>query len=216
MAASALGANPAVAQGFEGVVSWQAGDKQTPMTQTYKGNLSRTEMNDGGRQMVMLADNNAGKLTMVMPDQEMFMVIDLKAMADKHEDKSPKITATGKIETIAGKSCEVYRYAEEASKPETMEMCAAKGMGFFIMGSGNPMGGGGPMSHLSAVAANPEYVKLYKDGFFPLRISELKGGQPKVMMLATKIEPKSVDATVFQVPSDYTEMKMPGGMPQRP
>jgi hypothetical protein len=35
-------------------------------------------------------------------------------------------------------------------------------------------------------------------------------------MLATKIEPKSVDASVFQVPSDYTEMKMPGGMPQRP
>jgi hypothetical protein len=72
------------------------------------------------------------------------------------------------------------------------------------------------MSNLSAIAANPEYVKLYKDGFFPLRISELKGGQPKLKMLATKIEPKSVDASVFQVPSDYTEMKMPGGMPQRP
>jgi len=225
LAVSALCTIPAAAQGFEGTVTWQMADKGE-MAQTYKGAQVRTEVTGrGGRQGVMIMDNSAKTMTMLVPERKMYMQMDMKDMGDRMKDKSdakpPKITATGKTETIAGKTCEVYRYAEEAGKPETMEMCVAKGMGYFMGGNAGPMGMGrrGPGAEMAAVASNPEYAKLYKDGFFPLRISRLEDGKATNEMVVTKIEPKSVDAAAFKAPADYTEMKMPGGMggpPQRP
>jgi hypothetical protein len=216
----------AEAQGFEGTITWNlTGDGEAPhqMKQLYKGGEVRTEMNQGGMNAVMLMDAGAKKMTMLMPERRMFMTMDLtqmghgmEGMAPHGDAVPPKLTVTGRTETIAGRTCEVYRYAEEAGKPETMELCAAKGMGYFMMGSGGPMGGRSPMSSLSAAAASPAYAQLYRDGFFPLRVSRLEGGQAKVMMVATAIVPGSVDAAMFQVPDGYTEMKMPGGMPQRP
>jgi hypothetical protein len=35
-------------------------------------------------------------------------------------------------------------------------------------------------------------------------------------MEATRVEPKSLDASLFTVPADYKEMRMPGGMGPRP
>jgi hypothetical protein len=213
---------PAAAQGFEGTVTWQMEKGQ--MAQTYKGTQVRTEMTgERGRQGVMIMDNSAKTMTMLMPEQKMYMQMNLNDTSDmNHEDhKPPKLTDMGKTETIAGKTCQVYRYAEEAGKPETREMCVAKGMGFFMGGSRGPMGmrergQGGEIA--AAIAANPEYAKLYKDGFFPLRISKLEDDKVKNEMIVTKIEAKSVDASAFTVPSDYTLMKMPAGMgmPQRP
>ena len=220
LALSALWTLPAAAQ-FEGTVTWQMEKGQ--MAQTYKGAMVRTEMTgEQGRQGVMIMDHSARTMTMLMPDDKMYMVMNLRDMPDKDDHKAPKLTDMGKTETIAGKTCEVYRYAEEAGKPETREMCVAKGMGFFMGG-----GGGGPMGMrqrgrgadiAAAIAANPEYAKLYKDGFFPLRISRLEDGKVKNEMIVTQIEAKSVAASAFTTPPDYTEMKMPGGMgrPPRP
>ncbi len=212
------------AQAFEGVVTWQMGSKQETMTQAYKGNMVRTEMGRAGREGVMLIDGGARTMTMVMPNEKMYMVMSLDrpgmqgGQPDAH-DAPPKITATGKTETIAGYTCEVYRYAEEAGKPETMEMCVAKGLGYFMMGAGGGgmMGRGrDPMAGVAGAASNPEYVKLYKDGFFPLRMTRIEGGKSELMMLATSIEKKSLDANAFKVPAGYQEMKMPAGMPGRP
>jgi hypothetical protein len=33
-------------------------------------------------------------------------------------------------------------------------------------------------------------------------------------MIATKVEKKSLDASLFSVPAGYTQMQMPAGMPQ--
>ncbi len=212
-------------QGFEGVVTWNLpeGKEGKAMTQMYKGSKVRTEMaGEGGATGVMIMDGATRTMTMIMASHKMYMTMDLKKMGEHmaggaHDDDTPpKITDTGKTETIAGHTCQVYRYAEEAGKPETMELCAAKGMGFFMMGSGGPMDGRGPMAGLSAAAANPTYAKMYKDGFFPLRVSKLEGGKVTNVLVAQSIEQKSVDASVFEVPAGYTEMKMPAGMPQRP
>ncbi|MEO8635978.1 MAG: DUF4412 domain-containing protein [Gemmatimonadales bacterium] len=206
---------PLAAQGFEGVVTWQMSEGQMAMTQMYKGSQVRMEMNQGGHEGVMLLDNSMSTMTMLMPQQKMYMTMNTKSMpgmAHTDDGTPPKLTATGKTETIAGRTCEVYRYAEEAGKPETMEMCVAKGMGFFMMGQ-SPMGGGGPMGNLSMVAGNPEYAKLYKGGFFPLRISRLDGNSAKVMMLAKSVEAKTLDASLFTIPAGFTEMKMGGGRP---
>jgi hypothetical protein len=198
------------------VVTWQMAEGQGTIVQMYKGSQVRMEMNQGGREGVMLLDNSASSMTMLMPQQKMYMTMDLKSMAmpggaHDMDHAAPKLTATGKTETIAGRTCEVYRYAEEAGKPETMEMCVAKGMGYFMMGQGPMGGGGGPLGNLAKVGANPEYAKLYKDGFFPLRLSRLEGSSSKVMMQAQSIEAKRLDAGLFTVPAGYSEMKMGGG-----
>lgn len=212
------------AQAFEGVVTWQMGAKKETMTQAYKGNQVRTEMGREGREGVMLMDGGARTMTVVMPNEKMYMVmsLDRPGMGGNQPDaqgKPPKLTATGKTETIAGHTCEVYRFAEEEGKPETMEMCVAKGLGYFMMGAGGGgmMGRGrDPMAGVAGAAANPEYMKLYKDGFFPLRMTRIEGGKSELMMIATNIEKKSLDANAFKVPAGFQEMKMPAGMPGRP
>jgi hypothetical protein len=219
LALSALCTLPAAAQ-FEGTVTWQMEKGQ--MAQTYKGSMVRTEMTgESGRQGVMIMDHAARTMTMLMPEDKMYMVMNLRDMSGRDDHKPPKLTDMGKTETIAGKSCEVYRYAEEAGKPETRELCVAKGMGFFMGGGGGPMGmrrRGQGAEIAAAIAANPEFAKLYKDGFFPLRISRLEDGKVTHEMIVTRIEAKSVEASAFATPPDYTEMKMPGGMgrPPRP
>ncbi len=216
VAALSLGSMPLAAQAFEGTVTWAMGKKgEQTMTQQYKDGRVRTVMKSSGMEMIMLMDAGMKDMTMIMPDHKMYMKMDLKRamaehMKDGKMDKMPKITDTGKTEVIAGKTCNVYRYAEEAGQPETMEMCAAKGLGYFMMGSGGgPMGGKNPMSDVAAVAANPEYAKLYKDGFFPLRVSDIRKGTPETVMQVTAIDQKPVPASAFEIPAGYSEMKMP-------
>lgn len=216
LALAVLCTMPAAAQ-FEGSVSYTVGAKQTPMTQTYKGGMVRTDFSSSRGSGAMIMDMNTKTMKMVMPEQKMYMSMDLSQKmegTDQGPRKTPKFTDTGKTETIAGKECSVYRYTKEEGKPDTMEMCVAKGMGFFMVGR-SPMGRGGDEADMSEVSANPELMKMYRDGFFPLRISKINGETLTTTMLATKIEPKSVDASVFQVPADYTEMKMPAGMGPR-
>ncbi len=229
LALTALATLPVAAQ-FEGTVTYAVGARQTPMTQTMKGSRVRTEMQgERGGRGAMIMDMSAQTMTMVMDEQKMYMKMDLKERMedmDKGEHKMPKITDMGKTETIAGRTCSVYRMATEEGKPDNMEVCAAKGMGFFMGGGRGPMGRGrGDGPEIATLMANPEFAKLYKDGFFPLRLSRIRDGNVTTQMIATKIEAKSVDASVFEVPAGYQEMKMPAGMgpgmgpgvpPQRP
>jgi hypothetical protein len=40
-------------------------------------------------------------------------------------------------------------------------------------------------------------------------VSDVEGTNKKVKLLATKVEAKSLDASLFAVPAGYTEFKMP-------
>lgn len=208
------------AQNFEGVVTWQLRDGNSQMVQYYKGGKVRTEMGREGRQMIMLMDAEHQGMTMVMPEQKMYMTMDMSRMMEQAQaeqpKKTPKFTDTGKTETIAGHTCTVYRMAEDAGQPDKIEMCAAKGMGFLLLGSGGMGRGRDPMGGASAALNNPEIAKLYKDGFFPLRVSSVEGGKNELIMQVSDIAPKSLDGALFEVPSGYQEMKMPAGMPRRP
>lgn len=212
VAATMLGSMPLAAQ-FEGTVDMTIGPKaEQKMTQSYKGTHVRSDVSTGGGQMTMLTDAGMQEMTMLMAEHKMYMKMSLKDAAAQtgKSDARPKITDTGKTETIAGKSCSVYRMAEEAGKPETMEVCAAKGMGFFAMGQASgPMGGKNPYAGAFEAASNPEYAKLFKEGFFPLRVSDISKGKPETIMLATAITPKSIPDAAFEIPAGYTEMKMP-------
>ena len=139
------------------------------------------------------------------------MTMDLKKQAEGMEHKEhapPKITPLGTSETIAGRTCQNFTVETEKSK---MEFCNAKGLGNY-MSPRSPMGRG-PSNGLTELN-NEAFRTFFKDGFFPLRVTNLDGGKRQVMMEATRVEPKSLDASLFTVPAGFTEMKM--GMGMRP
>lgn len=205
-----LVAAPAVAQGFEGAVTLKITSErgQMEMVQQVKGDKVRSEMNMGGRGGVILMDGAAMTMTMLMTSEKMYMTMPIggSPMGGPPEPQpAPKITKLGTSETIAGRACDNYLVETERQK---MEICAAKGLGFFMMGGGGGRRGGGPgLPNLR----DAKVVADFKDGFYPLRITDVTSGR-KPMMEVTKIEPKALDAALFQVPADYQQMSMPGGM----
>jgi len=203
---------------FEGVVKFKVGQATDAgeMTQMYKGTKVRMEFAGAkGQGAAMIMDVGGRSMLVLMPQQKMYMVMDMKRMAEMAKrmpgakeappagaaGEAPKVTDTGKSETVAGYSCENYIVGDT----QKTQICAAKGLGTFGMGQ-SPMGRMGT-SPLSSITANPLYAKLWKDGFFPLKIVNLEKNE--TVMEATQVEKKSLDASLFAPPSDYQEMKMP-------
>ena len=211
---AALVGGPLAAQGFEGAVAYKmTGEKgkTSEMVMSMKGDKMRTDFEGEDGAMTMLLDGQTQMMKMVMSDQKMYMTMNLKGMRDRMQSKKhapPKITALGTKETIAGRSCENYVVESEDSKEE---FCNAKGLGNF-MSPRSPMGGG-PSNGLTELDFEI-YQTYFKDGFFPLRVTELKGNQRRVVMEATRVEPKSLSPSYFEVPAGFTEMKMPGMGPR--
>ncbi len=213
LAASSLLAVPAQAQSFEGVVNYTitSGKGQTmDMTYMMKGDKIRQVMHTQGQEVAMLMDLGSHTMTMVMPSQQAYMTMDMNHMAQmapgmQHQSSEPpKITATGKTETVAGHKCEHYLVGEE----QNVDICVAKGMGYYM--SGNGVRGHG-MGDMPSGANLDAWKKVFKDGFFPLKM-EMKD-QNGMTMEATSIESKSLPDSLFAPPSGYRQMQMPAGMP---
>jgi hypothetical protein len=66
------------------------------------------------------------------------------------------------------------------------------------------------MGALAPLGGNADYVKLFKDGFLPLKVTQNAEGKNQVVMEATKVEQRSLEPSLFVPPPDYKEMKMPG------
>ena len=139
---------------------------------------------------------------------------DMKKMKTAHgqeDPEFPKLTATGKTETIAGYTCEHWLMGEE----QDVDMCVAKGLGYFGMG-GQSSGGMGSWKNLvfspkmlAEAAAHPEWVKFLNGGAFPLKLSVMQDGKATMTMEATRIEKKSLDDSLFVIPTDYKAINMP-------
>lgn len=216
---------------FEGVIAMQmktSAEKPIEMTYYVKGGRARVETQMPGMPTgpsVMLWEMPAGKMTMMMPAMKTYLTMDTKKMGEElksmqkkepGETKFPKLTATGKTETIAGHTCEHYLMGDK----QEIDMCVAKGLGYF--GMGNRMGGMAALKDfalnpqlLAEAAAHPEWVKMLEGGAFPLKMTVSGEGKPAMTMETMKIEPKRLDDALFTVPTDYKEMKMPG-MPGNP
>lgn len=206
-------------------------------TITTNGVRTRTETAMAGQSFISITDMEAGKSYTLMPAQKKYMVVDMKAMmematqmgaamGDKNKknpeatpdlSKLPKITATGQKETVAGHSCE--HYTMQMDDGSTLDLCLAKGMG---LGSKSVLGmaGGASSPYAKMLAANPawkQFADEFKDAF-PLKVTMSQGGTVRMASEVTKIERGSVPASAFAIPSDYTELKMPGGfgLPKRP
>ncbi len=206
-----LAPSPARAQGFEGAITFRMqGERGMEMVQLIKGDKVRMEMGGRGQEGIMIMDAGAQNMMMIMPSEKMYMVMDMRGGPGRPEGQgeTPKITKLGTSETIAGRTCENYLVGDK----QDMEVCAAKGMGFYMSGGGGPGMGRNPMGRVPNFR-DAAIMREFQDGFFPLRITRVAGGKREVMLEATRIEPKTLDAALFQAPAGYQQMTMPAGMP---
>lgn len=201
--------------------------KDMEMTYFLKGKHTRIESKISsvpGGEAVMLWDLEGGKMTTLMPSRKMYMTLDFQKNAEAmreaakgmkksgdDDEKFPKLTDTGKQETIAGYPCEHYLIGDK----QELDICMAKGLGYFGMG-GQSGGGLGTLRNLAygpkmlaEAAAHPEWLKLLEGGAFPLKVTTIEDGKVKMSMEATRIEKKSLDDSLFIIPTDYKELSMP-------
>ena len=193
---------PASAQSaFEGVVTFQmsAGPQgiQTMQYSTKHGKARWDISMPGGNNMFVLMKDGGKTMDMVMPSRQMYLErsdADVAAIADSVADKV-KINWTSKKETIAGYECEHATITE--TDGTSTDACLAKGLGQFVGMGGGP-GGRGSMSGA---------WQGHLDQMFPLKIEH----QGQLVLQATKIEKQSLDDAIFQIPSGFQKMSMPGG-----
>lgn len=233
-AAPSTSTTTAGAGDFEGMIAMKMGTENNinaEMTYFLKGKHTRIEtkvpnLPDGSA--VMLWDLDGGKIVTLMPARKMYMTMDMKSAAEdmkemkkaqgQEDAEFPKLTSTGRQETIAGYACEHWLMGENQ---DVVDMCVAKGLGYFGMG-GQSSGGLSSLKNLAfspkmlaAAAEHPEWVKFLNGGAFPLKLSAMKDGKVTMTMEATAIEQKSLDDTLFVIPTDYKEFSMPN-IPKMP
>jgi len=208
-------APPAIAQrAFEGAVTYRmtSDGRSAEATFMSKGTRTRMEMASPGMPgtMVVLMDNTTMMMQVVMQSMGMYLEMDMKKMAESAPSGGAANTAsiekTGTSDEIAGIKCDNYRM-KSGDGPET-EACIATGMGYFMGGMENPMGGRGRAS------AGPNWAALardFKDGMLPLRTRMMRNGTWVTIMEAVSVVSKALEDSLFRLPEGLRKMPMPGG-----
>jgi hypothetical protein len=203
---------------FEGKVSLAVTESRgNTMTMDYslKGDKIRMDIDSKGKPAAMIMDIPKQEMTMLMPEQGMYMVMPMKKTMDQAMEKAGANTAdvevTGKTETILGYKCSQIIVTDKGT---VTELWVAEGLGSF-MGMG-PGGGGGGMFGRGKPANAPKWEEILKSkGGFPLRVvSRDANGKQSMKMEATKIEPGSLPDSLFAPPAGYQKFSMPdmGGL----
>jgi hypothetical protein len=147
----------------------------------------------------VIFDGPAKKMTTVMDAQKMAMVVDLNgslggvAGADVSAlgGKKPTIDKTGRTDTVAGYSCDVWKVTEDNGQKS--DLCVADGISFPQMGKE----GASWMGELGTG--------------FPLRaVTTDAAAVEKRRMEVTRIDKKSIDDSQLTVPAGYKTQDMSG------
>jgi len=150
-------------------------------------------------------------MLMLMPDQQMYMVMPMNQKVEQAMEKAGVDTAdvevTGKTESILGYKCNQILVKD---KGLVTEMWVAEGLGAFMgLAGGNPMGGG--MMGGGKPASAKWEAALKGKGGFPLRvITRDAKGKVSFKMEATKIQPGALPDSQFTAPAGYQKFSMPG------
>jgi hypothetical protein len=203
-------ASPAVARAqFEGVITMKVqqpgGAAPMEIRQFVRGGTTRTEMTGPMGEMAMIADVTKGLGYMVLPARQTYMQMALPNQAQATERMrgaavQPKVSRTGRKETIAGYSCEHWNVQVDTV---SFDACMASGLPVWssVM-QGGGMGGrrGGGTGWLSMVG----------DGsLFPLRVTRTGSSVP--MVEVTSIEKKTLSPALFTPPANFEKVEGPAG-----
>jgi hypothetical protein len=205
------------AAAFEGKVSLaMKGGREAEQIIDYamKGPCVRLEpkiAGAGGTAMIMNWEKQ--EMTMLMPEQQMYMVMPLKsspaAAAAQKASAQQKVEKTGRTEKILGYTCDEYVTTEGDT---TTEMWITEELGSFAgLGGGNPMAGmmGGGRG-APAPKSSWENVLQSKKGAFPLRVVSRDGkGRETFRLEARKVEPGTLPDSLFAPPAGFQKFSMP-------
>jgi hypothetical protein len=180
---------------FEGEVDYNItlnDGNQMPVNYLSKGKKTRMETTMKGHHMVEIMDNSDKKIYMLMPEQKMYMTVTIPDAGAMKSKSGGKLTKTGNVKTILGRTATEWTY--DSANGQT-SIWAVSGMGYFFMAKGP--GADGSDSAWADVVKN--------GGLFPLEVNS-KNSKGSVSMIATKIDARSLDDSLFAVPSDYKDM----------
>jgi len=186
------------AQEFEGKVSFNVfeNDQLRSMEYLIKGNKFRFDSNEEGKQASVIMDLASKQFMIIMPEQKMYMVTqipDTKTETGYTEDneKDTKFEKTGETKEILGLTAEKWVFQKGDDKGEAW---MAKGLGSFKIFD-NPMN-----------RQRPEWQKeIVEEGYFPLVVYD----NGKKAFEVTKIEKKSLDNSMFEVPAGFQKFNVP-------
>ena len=201
-----LAPRSALAETFEGRVKMNlqlANGKSQEFTYAMKGQRMRTEFSTGKESMVALFDWSKREMSMLMPGQSMYMVIEMKdipAVDSMNKSENTTLEKTNETAKIAGRTATKYIARDGKT---VLDLWLTSGLGsFFNMSGGNPM--------KPKKLADWEKEIIAK-GLFPLRTVtyDAKGKQTSTMEVV-ELTPQKLDDSFFEPPAGYTRFSMGG------
>lgn len=209
-----LGLHPSSlrAADFEGVLHMTTTHVSTNSANTMdwylKGDKARVEMSRGaGQTNVMIFNAQTRTMQMAMAGQKTYIEMNMGGARGEHLTEALEqqaVQRTGKIDKIAGYSCEIWRVIDKERNRLKNDMCVAKGFGKAASFWVDPK----EMKRSS----QPSWVQqLVDEGGFGLRsIHYDEAGKESSRMEVTSIEKKPLDAGLFAFPADWAKQDMSG------
>lgn len=189
------------AQDFEGVVHYKIptspSSQMNEIAYMIKDKQVRMEMGQGQNAVAIIYQPENEETIVLVNRMQAYMKMNKgnRGAGNQADNQStePKIEQTGKTKTIAGYSCEIWNVETESG--DTLSMCMNRELGKFI----TPQN---PMSNRQG----PIWAQITDPGpAFPLEVKTI-GDDEQVLLLATKIEEKALDASLFEIPENYSDM----------
>jgi hypothetical protein len=195
---------------FEGTIVYDvvAGDKPMQMTVTTRGTKVRRdvsmpdapEVSRGNYQMI---DFKTGDATMVFPAMKRYIVMKVGGLGEAPSDgptDPADVETTGRVETIAGSRCTVFTMKSVPGSEWCITSSGVKNDAeLAALMNDSPAAGG----------AMPGLLRGFLRGTVVLRARMIDRSGGVMTMVARKIDHATPAATIFQMPSDFQEMKSP-------
>jgi hypothetical protein len=180
---------------FEGKVTFNVYDNGELQTLEYyvKGDKIRFDSNEQGQ---VIMDPTAKQFMVIMPQQKMYVVMQIPDTKMKSEDTpgmsdAAKFNKTGETKEILGYTAEKWTYKDGDDEGEAW---MTREIGAFKMFN-NPM-----------QEDKPQWQKdIEEAGYFPLEVYE----NGKKVFEVTNIKKESLDQSMFEAPAGYQKMDMP-------
>jgi hypothetical protein len=198
---------------FEGTITYQmtpSGGTPVEMILRSNGKKLREDMRAPGTadeaNSYQIIDGESGDVMIVIPAAKQYMVNNFKrlrgangARGDSDRARTDElladVVATGRKETIAGITCEVYVRKSQSGN----EWCLATNLGRFGVFDDQLVG-----SNAMSNATRP-----FQNGALVLRMTAGAASGHPLTMVATSVDRTPPSPSLFRVPAGFTELKNP-------
>ena len=188
-----------IAQSFEGTITLTETKRNTKLTKKIhvKGNMVKLEtyLPNGELKGAKIINTETGKITAMIPKRKLYFEVPNK----KHDmTVEAKVNKTGKTKEIAGKTA--HQVIVKAPQANVVYWLVKGNFDFFA-----------PM--VTALAKNEKISKFFskvedKKGVMPVKsVEKNTDGTVLLTREVTTIESKTIDDSIFTVPSDYSLME---------